>query len=49
MNKHKLLVFSIFFGIAMLFSSCRGVKVHHGKDCGCGSFSQHQTQKAQQQ
>ncbi len=49
MNKRILLIFSIFVGVAILFSSCRGVKVHHGKDCGCGSFSQHQTQKEQQQ
>jgi len=49
MNKHKLLIFSIFFGIVILFSSCKGVKVRHGKDCGCGSFSQHQIQKEQPQ
>ncbi len=40
MRKHKLLFVGLCFSIAALCSSCKGVKIHHGKDCGCGSFGQ---------
>lgn len=37
--KHKLLIFLFLLSISFLYS-CSGTRVVHGKDCGCGSFSQ---------
>jgi len=38
MNKNTLKILGICFGLVVLLSSCRGMKIKHGKDCGCGSF-----------
>lgn len=39
MHKQKHLFLALLFGVALLCSSCKGMKFKHGKDCGCGSFS----------
>jgi len=49
MQKQKLLLFILFFGATLLLSSCKGMKVRHGKDCGCGSFSQQELIQDRQQ
>lgn len=37
-RKQKLIFFALCFGIAALCTSCKGMKIKHGRDCGCGSF-----------
>lgn len=41
MKNTRRIVWSFVFLIGILAAtSCRGVKIQHGRDCGCGSFSQ---------
>lgn len=45
--KHKLLIFLFLLSVSCLYS-CSGTRVVHGKDCGCGSFSQAEQNQAKQ-
>ncbi len=46
----KLLWVCIFFGGIITMTSCKGVKIKHGRDCGCGSFGHiEQTSNERQQ
>ena len=36
----NLLLICMFFGGILAMTSCKGVKIKHGRDCGCGSFGQ---------
>jgi hypothetical protein len=47
-TKNKLLLF-LFLVIIFLATSCRGVQIKHGKDCGCGSFGQIEQTQAKPQ
>jgi len=40
MKKRNQIILFFAIGLVFLATSCRGVKVKHGKDCGCGSFGQ---------
>ena len=47
-TKSKLLLFLVL-GTIFLATSCRGVQIKHGKDCGCGSFGQIEQTQAKPQ
>jgi len=40
MHTQKIIFFILLITLVLGFTSCKGVKIKHGKDCGCGSFGQ---------
>jgi hypothetical protein len=47
-TKYRILLL-IFIGSLVFISACKGTRIVHGKDCGCGAFGKVEQQTTRPQ